>query len=266
MARATSTLWLIQLWLKVMKGEDRLSSLPNDIIHNILSLLDIRSAVQTCVLSKRWKRIWTSLPFLTFTRYENYEDGWFIYKFFTNRNNNSPIFKLKLSFQCSLGPFMSTCLEYMIKYAIAHNVQDLTANIKGYELSPTWLSSNYVKKLVLKLEFGEFWESHCWHLPALKSLQLIQLGNITYKLPESYLISLRSLESLFLDGFDLPISISLPALRTLHLSSCKMPPKFWDFPALLTLTLDKIVFPDDTSEFFIALANIRKLTLWFLHS
>ncbi|KAK1368843.1 hypothetical protein POM88_034935 [Heracleum sosnowskyi] len=135
-------------------------------------------------------------------------------------------------------------------------------NIKGFELNPAWLSSTHVKKLILKLDFGEFSECDCWHLPALKTLHLTQLGSITYTLPESYLICFHSLETLFLDGFDLPISVSLPALTTLRLSSCKLPPTFWDFPALLTLTLDNIVFSDETSEFLIALVNLRKLTLF----
>ncbi|KAK2637104.1 hypothetical protein Ddye_031896 [Dipteronia dyeriana] len=38
---------------------DRLSNLPDAIIHEILSLLPIREAVKTCVLSKTWKYHWT---------------------------------------------------------------------------------------------------------------------------------------------------------------------------------------------------------------
>ncbi|KAJ4842876.1 hypothetical protein Tsubulata_003515 [Turnera subulata] len=49
-------------------GEDRISDLPDDIIHRILSLLDdTKFAAQTCVLSKRWKNVWTSLPDLRFS-------------------------------------------------------------------------------------------------------------------------------------------------------------------------------------------------------
>ncbi|KAJ4836283.1 hypothetical protein Tsubulata_025793, partial [Turnera subulata] len=48
-------------------GEDRISSLPDDIIRRILSLLeDTKFAAKTCVLSKRWKNLWTSLPDLRF--------------------------------------------------------------------------------------------------------------------------------------------------------------------------------------------------------
>lgn len=46
--------------------KDRLSNLPDEVLHRILSSLDAKSAVQTCVLSKRWRHVWTSLPVLNF--------------------------------------------------------------------------------------------------------------------------------------------------------------------------------------------------------
>nr|XP_051221381.1 MEIOTIC F-BOX protein MOF-like [Lolium perenne] len=39
-------------------GRDRLSNLPDCLIHAILSRLDYRQAVQTCVLARRWPRLW----------------------------------------------------------------------------------------------------------------------------------------------------------------------------------------------------------------
>ncbi|KAJ1685163.1 hypothetical protein LUZ63_016553 [Rhynchospora breviuscula] len=49
------------------KGDmDMISSLPDCLIHIIMSFLTAQEAVQTCVLSKRWKNLWISLPFLDF--------------------------------------------------------------------------------------------------------------------------------------------------------------------------------------------------------
>lgn len=40
---------------------DRISNLPDEILHHILSLMTAREAVQTCVLSTRWRYVWMSL-------------------------------------------------------------------------------------------------------------------------------------------------------------------------------------------------------------
>ncbi|KAJ4818392.1 F-box/RNI-like superfamily protein [Rhynchospora pubera] len=45
---------------------DMISSLPDCLIHIIMSFLTAQEAIQTCVLSKRWKNLWTTLPFLDF--------------------------------------------------------------------------------------------------------------------------------------------------------------------------------------------------------
>ncbi|XP_026398336.1 F-box protein At4g09920-like [Papaver somniferum] len=48
------------------EAEDRISGLPDEILHYILSFLEFKFVVRTCVLSKRWNYIWTSNPILKF--------------------------------------------------------------------------------------------------------------------------------------------------------------------------------------------------------
>ena len=43
---------------------DRLSALPDSLLHAIMSFLKARQAVQTCVLATRWRHLWRSLPCL----------------------------------------------------------------------------------------------------------------------------------------------------------------------------------------------------------
>uniref|UniRef100_I1PLJ4 F-box domain-containing protein n=2 Tax=Oryza glaberrima TaxID=4538 RepID=I1PLJ4_ORYGL len=43
---------------------DRLSSLPDALLHAVMSSLPARQMVQTCVLSKRWVHLWRSVPSL----------------------------------------------------------------------------------------------------------------------------------------------------------------------------------------------------------
>lgn len=45
-------------------GIDRLSALPDEILHCVMSFLTSRQAVQTCVLSPRWKDLWRAVPCL----------------------------------------------------------------------------------------------------------------------------------------------------------------------------------------------------------
>ncbi|KAF9588378.1 hypothetical protein IFM89_016172 [Coptis chinensis] len=52
--------------LKTDNNGDRISSLPNNLLHEILALLDMKQVVQTSVLSTRWRDLWTSIPTLNF--------------------------------------------------------------------------------------------------------------------------------------------------------------------------------------------------------
>jgi hypothetical protein len=43
---------------------DLLSDLPDCLLHAIMSFMKARQVVQTCVLSKRWRHLWCSVPCL----------------------------------------------------------------------------------------------------------------------------------------------------------------------------------------------------------
>jgi hypothetical protein len=45
---------------------DWIRNLCDDILVNILSLLTIKEAVQTCILSRRWSDVWAYVPVLNF--------------------------------------------------------------------------------------------------------------------------------------------------------------------------------------------------------
>jgi F-box domain len=60
---------------KLGRGDlDMISSLPDHLLHLIMSFLNARAAVKLCILSKRWENLWTTLPFLNFDIYEFYCD------------------------------------------------------------------------------------------------------------------------------------------------------------------------------------------------
>ncbi|KAI3898569.1 hypothetical protein MKW92_042237 [Papaver armeniacum] len=52
-------------------AEDRISELPESLIHHILSFLSIKCIASTTILSKRWNNLWLSLPILDFTNWRS---------------------------------------------------------------------------------------------------------------------------------------------------------------------------------------------------
>ncbi|CAM0944017.1 unnamed protein product [Alopecurus aequalis] len=48
-------------------GADRVSALPEDVLHNVLGFLPTEEVVRTCVLARRWRGVWRSVPALRFT-------------------------------------------------------------------------------------------------------------------------------------------------------------------------------------------------------
>ncbi|CAL1385029.1 unnamed protein product [Linum trigynum] len=57
-----------------VRAIDRVSHLPNNILHHILSFLDTESTVQTSILSRRWRCLWKDVPVLNFSRNSSFLD------------------------------------------------------------------------------------------------------------------------------------------------------------------------------------------------
>ncbi|XP_074358422.1 uncharacterized protein LOC141697778 [Apium graveolens] len=254
--------------------EDRLSSLPDEVIHRIQSFLGARQAVQTSVLSRRWKHIWSTLPFLTL----DYSDQLFPYthhsiimfmdNLFLKRSHQTRIFSFNIF---AVYPFPPTFIKKLINCLNEHNIQQLHIDLYVHRYSPFQLStfnSNSIEKLELcvPLDFTESLEFDClWDLPKLTTLYLICPPHMSnYELSKSSLLNLPVLTTLCLDRVELPESLSsfsLPNLTTLIMRRCKLPETVWDTPALLSIELNNVLFPESTTDFFSAFVNLRDLTL-----
>lgn len=187
--------------------KDRISELPDNVLLHIMNFMDTKLAVQTCVLSKRWKDLSKRLTNLTF--YSNLPSQCMVEKSFkifvswvlSSRDHSYYLIDLTIE-----SWIKAEALRKVIEYAVFHNVQKLKINI----------SSSY----------RPIHES----LPSIfccKSLTSLELSN---KLSPSAII--------------LPKSMYLPALKCLHLSyvtftatgsDCADP--FSTFPVLETLVL-----------------------------
>ncbi|KAL7610841.1 hypothetical protein Lser_V15G10546 [Lactuca serriola] len=111
-----------------MMVKDRLSSLPDELIHKILSCCDIKIAVQTCLLSSRWKLVWTSLPCLNFSsrqfrKLDKFSK--FVNHVLSHRNHQIQVSSVKLHFY---GAANKDFVRKIANYAFSHNVQELTVS------------------------------------------------------------------------------------------------------------------------------------------
>ncbi|OEL31461.1 hypothetical protein BAE44_0007521 [Dichanthelium oligosanthes] len=188
---------------------DRLSDLPDGILHVVMSFLPARHAVQTSVLSRRWRNLWCSMPSISINerefevrgycqiqeRWDEFED------FITNL----------LSYRCN-----SVSLDRFQIYAHSHSQQTVDRWIRhSIEYCPT----------VLKIEIP------CYHDDAPLSLKLPYLGSSFCRLKK------LSLSHLVLDNHFAELLCSgCSALVDLELVNC-----FNCFQHIASTTLTRLV-------------------------
>ncbi|KAI3962127.1 hypothetical protein MKW92_041324 [Papaver armeniacum] len=272
--------------ISTSSGEDRISNLPDSLIHHILSFLsDTTYAVQTCVLSKRWRYIWTSLPVLKFSDEFHYDDSdveedyfidrenmcfinrfiRFVDKVLSLRDNNSDIqmfhFEYSPPYHWS-GEKSERFVNRCIAAAASHNVQELCIKIKpnsDAEFLRLVSSCKSLTKLDLELcgyDDGEY--SNCSIIcipseisfPRLESLCM----NLEFfpfedeELTNNFFSSFPNLES----GFrDMNLTISLPKLKYF---SFKVEDQGYEINSVIKLhdpSLSSFIFESDMVTSFI---------------
>ncbi|KAJ1412733.1 F-box-like domain superfamily [Sesbania bispinosa] len=102
---------------------DRISVLPTCILLYIMTFLTTKEAVQTCILSKRWKDLWKCIPTLIasnthFQRAEFFKK--FVSKVLLHRDDYSPLHNIAFKHGGYIHP------QYFVKllsYAASHNME-----------------------------------------------------------------------------------------------------------------------------------------------
>ncbi|PWA36957.1 F-box domain, cyclin-like protein [Artemisia annua] len=218
---------------------DRLSKLPDDIIYQILSFLDIKYVVQTSTLSKRWMHIWKSVTHLNFDSYKFHTMPQFI-RFVNNvlskRNSNSQVSAVELRFG---GPAIEYAIESIVNYAYLHSVQKLSLIWFTYEEQnfPLYLfTCHTLKHLILAVYNRSMYAGIChlpespWDFPALETLNL---KNVQFHDCEDKSANLFSkcvnLKELTLHGFKMApletFTICAPQLSSLTIRNAYCFPK-----------------------------------------
>ncbi|KAE9616830.1 hypothetical protein Lal_00034923 [Lupinus albus] len=207
---------------------DRISDLPDDVLHQILFLIPIKCVAQMSVLSKRWKFLWSAFPDLDFTtlypfdissknlKFSNYEKQRnhpldstpmdFITQVLSARDKDSDIRVL-----CFRGGLGFSRLNSLFRSAIKHNVRELDIE---------------VTTSVTKDDYFNF--PRC--VIGSESLRVLKLKS-GFRLPPSSIMrngfqSLRTLSLSLVILYNQPYlsdlftESSFPLLKNLHLDMC----------------------------------------------
>ncbi|KAK9074358.1 hypothetical protein SSX86_006956 [Deinandra increscens subsp. villosa] len=171
--------------------EDRLSRLPDETVSHILSLMPTRRAVQTCVLSKRWRYSWmfvTNLDFddkhipSIFERdlypgfdIHNYPDLNKLIKFVDRvlefyKPSQVKLFRLQL-----IHTVTPLCVPKWIDKAVSLNVREFDIRLIELDLPLSLFTCKTLTKLTLNRARGEYYDWECpsgVDLPCLKTLDI----------------------------------------------------------------------------------------------
>jgi len=212
------------------KEEDRLSDLSDEVLQHILEFLPTRQAIQTCVISKRWKNLWKGFTTLTFRSF-NEIDKYNIYvsQVLSNRDHSISLHKMHLTV------FNSTASKVFINainYASLHDLHKLTLVI----------------------------DSEVKQIPNSFGSLLLNCKCLTF---------LDIFDHFSSSSLTLPASFPLPFLKTLHLANVAFTAKgdnnyaepFSECTSLITLVLKHSIHSHSTQTLCISNHNVSVLRM-----
>ncbi|XP_021758550.1 F-box/FBD/LRR-repeat protein At5g56420-like [Chenopodium quinoa] len=180
---------------------DRISSLPDALLSEILSFLSTKQAVATSILSKRWVSVWTKVPVLNFSLfYDSSKD----FKAFVDRvlicndSRSLRLFRIIVIFYKKINDYH---YHQRIRNIMQRDVVEIDIVLQGGTLPAGTFSSE--KLMVLKLKGFDSPLRDPFHLPNLVTLHFSFIK--------------------FADDFSLKnIVMRLPRLEELVISECKV--------------------------------------------
>ncbi|XP_058783132.1 F-box protein At4g22280-like [Vicia villosa] len=178
-----------------IQPKDRLGNLPDCLIHHILSFLNCEQAVQTCILSVRWKHLWKHLHALIFHKSDVQASSIFT-EFVSNvlSHRDSSISLHALDFTHETGHLEPQILDRIMNYAISQNVHRLGLSVISedarilsiYDNVIAQISLNFASLTYLKLSLYSGEENlfpKSLNLPALTTLEL---GHFTFSVVDDH--------------------------------------------------------------------------------
>ncbi|KAF9619614.1 hypothetical protein IFM89_007935 [Coptis chinensis] len=202
---------------------NRISALPMPIIYHILSFLPTKEVVRTCVISKRWINIWSSVPSFHFTSICFPYTKTFI-KFVDSvlfLRDGSDMQNVSLSIVGPIDDVDVSRIKEWITYAVRHNVQVLDIENtcwKNIQLTPHLFTCESLREF--KLLYNSLSLPLRIWLPSLKVVHLIFVSLKDGQLYEALFSASPSLETLILENCNITsgiLTISASQLKNLNL-------------------------------------------------
>jgi len=172
------------------RRKDRISDLPDTLVHQILSFLPTKDAAATTILSKRWNPLFLSQIMLRFDDHsftDHFAFRKFFYSFMGMRDKSLRILSFQLN--CCYRFIYNTDFYNLVYAVITSGVENLSINLRSYSettlpsfiLTTKTLTSLKLKRVTLKeVPFVD-----------LLSLKILHLEFVTFTCPE-YFIKLLS--------------------------------------------------------------------------
>nr|XP_043630536.1 F-box/FBD/LRR-repeat protein At2g04230-like [Erigeron canadensis] len=178
---------------RIIRSEkDRLSSLPVELKHTILSYLELKDVVQTSAYSREWRYTWTAMPHLKLN--SSQFPSMSVFSKFVKDNlssicdNPMEVSAIDLTFK---GAATRLSVKSVVEYAYMRNVSQLTLTRISRKLHqfPGYLfSASQLKHLTLATTCQSFYLQYAssipkvdWDFPELETLVLknMHLGDAT---------------------------------------------------------------------------------------
>ncbi|KAK1644102.1 hypothetical protein QYE76_061907 [Lolium multiflorum] len=230
--------------------EDRLSALPDDLLHHTLGFIEAGDAVRTCVLSRRWRHLWRPIPCLRITDIEAFRSVEKLIRFVDQllllRDAGSVLDECELDLR-GLLRLDNGLVDLWMRRVLACNATvlrvHLYANLPASQEEPLVILDDqpFLSQHLVRLELsGVYLEERLFDFsscPALEDLKIADCVLHTDKIfsRSSKHISIRGCQFVW-DMY--PTQLSAPNLVSLQLHDCTMIPILESMPALETASFN----------------------------
>jgi hypothetical protein len=230
---------------------DRISQLPDELLHHVLASLPVDEVVQTSALARRWRHLWKRMPVLRLVHPRRFASA-VDYDKFVNHvialRGDAPLVSCEIESHLTKDdyagepdePDPNPYFDSWIQYALSCKVQVLKV-VGDHVGGETQLALTFTSQHLVKLDVQHFFVdpdvldfSSC---PVLEDLKMQEAGFWVRKM------SFPSLKRLCISECNFPtdyrVCISAPCLVSLQLLDCQgKTPLLESMPLLETASID----------------------------